>query len=60
MAPLMSVEQMSQWGRLGGRPTDRVAHPQEIARVGLFLLSDAASYVRGQIIPVDDGQQIRL
>jgi 3-oxoacyl-[acyl-carrier protein] reductase len=60
MKPLMSVEQMVQWGRSGGRPTDHVAHPAEIARVGLFLLSDAASYVRGQIIAVDDGQQIRL
>ena len=60
MEPLMSVEQMGQWGRAGGRPTDRVAAPSEIARVGLFLLSDAASYVRGQIIAVDDGQLIRL
>ena len=60
MKPLMTVEQMAQWGRMGGRPTDRVAHPSEIARVGVFLLSDAASYVRGQIISVDDGQQIRL
>jgi 3-oxoacyl-[acyl-carrier protein] reductase len=60
MKPLMTVEQMAQWGRMGGRPTDHVADPAEIARVGLFLLSDAASYVRGQILPVDDGQQIRL
>lgn len=60
MQPLMSVEQMAQWGRMGGRPTDRVAEPEEIARAGLFLLSDAASYVRGQILAVDDGQQIRL
>ena len=60
MQPLMSVEQMAQWGRAGGRPTDHVAHPAEIARVGMFLLSDAASYVRGQIIVVDGGQQIRL
>ena len=60
MKPLMSVEQMAQWGRSGGRPTDHVAAPAEIARVGLFLLSDAASYIRGQIISVDDGQQIRL
>lgn len=60
MSPLMSVEQMAQWGRMGGRPTDRVAHPAEVARVGVFLLSDAASYVRGQIVAVDDGQQIRL
>ena len=60
MQPLMSVEQMAQWGQMGGRPTDRVAAPEEIAKAGLFLLSDAASYVRGQILPVDDGQTIRL
>jgi NAD(P)-dependent dehydrogenase (short-subunit alcohol dehydrogenase family) len=60
MRPLMSVEQMAQWGQAGGRPTSRVADPAEIARAGLFLLSDAASYVRGQILAVDDGQQIRL
>jgi NAD(P)-dependent dehydrogenase (short-subunit alcohol dehydrogenase family) len=60
MRPLMSVEQMAQWGQAGGRPTDRVAESDEIARAGLFLLSDAASYVRGQILSVDDGQQIRL
>jgi len=60
MQPLMTIEQMAQWGAMGGRPTDRVAGPEEIARVGLFLLSNAASYVRGQIIAVDDGQQIRL
>lgn len=60
MKPLMSVEQMAQWGRQGGRPTDRVATPEQIAQVGLFLLSDAASYIRGQIIAVDDGQQVRV
>lgn len=60
MVPLMTVEQMAQWGKMGGRPTDRVAAPEEIARAGLFLLSDAASYVRGQILAVDDGQTIRL
>jgi NAD(P)-dependent dehydrogenase (short-subunit alcohol dehydrogenase family) len=60
MQPLMSVEQMAAWGQMGGRPTNRVAGPEEIARVGVFLLSDAASYVRGQIVAVDDGQQIRV
>jgi NAD(P)-dependent dehydrogenase (short-subunit alcohol dehydrogenase family) len=60
MQPLMSVEQMAAWGRSGGRPTDRVAEPEQIARVGLFLLSNGADYIRGQIIAVDDGQQIRL
>lgn len=60
MQPLMSVEAMAAWGQAGGRPTDRVATPDLIARVGMFLLSDEASYVRGQIIAVDDGQQIRV
>lgn len=60
MQPLMSVEAMAQWGKAGGRPTDRVATPDLVARVGMFLLSDDAAYVRGQIIAVDDGQQIRV
>lgn len=60
MQPLMSVDDMAQWGQDLGRPTDRVATPDMIARVGVFLLSDAASYVRGQIVAVDDGQQIRV
>ncbi|MCE4071499.1 MULTISPECIES: SDR family NAD(P)-dependent oxidoreductase [Pseudomonas] len=60
MQPLMSVDDMAKWGQALGRPTDRVATPDMIARVGVFLLSDAASYVRGQIVAVDDGQQIRV
>ena len=60
MQPLMSVEDMGKWGQMGGRPTDRVATPDMIARVGLFLLSEGATYIRGQIIAVDDGQQIRV
>ena len=60
MQPLMSVEDMAKWGQSLGRPSDRVATPDMIARVGVFLLSDAASYVRGQIVAVDDGQQIRV
>jgi len=60
MQPLMSVEDMAKWGHAMGRPTARVADPEEIARVVMFLLSGAASYVRGQVIAVDDGQQIRL
>jgi len=60
MNSVMSEEQMAEWGQMLGRPTNRVARPEEIARVGVFLLSEAASYVRGQIIAVDDGQQIRV
>jgi NAD(P)-dependent dehydrogenase (short-subunit alcohol dehydrogenase family) len=33
----------------------RAGAPEEIAKVALFLASDAASYVHGQAIPVDGG-----
>lgn len=34
-------------------PMGRMAEPEEVARVALFLASDAASYVSGAIIPMD-------
>lgn len=60
MQPLMTVDQMSEWGKSLGRPSDRVAEPEDMARVGTFLLSDDASYVNGQIVPVDGGIMVRL
>lgn len=60
MQPIMTREQMERWALAGGKPTARVAEPAEIARVGVFLLSDAAAYVRGQIVGVDDGQHVRV
>lgn len=36
-------------------PTRRSGQPEEIAQMACFLLSDRASYVNGQAIPVDGG-----
>jgi 3-oxoacyl-[acyl-carrier protein] reductase len=38
------------WGRLG--------HPEEIANVAVFLVSDAASWITGQTLVVDGGQML--
>lgn len=36
-------------------PLGRLGTPEEVARVALFLASDAASYVTGAIVPMDGG-----
>ncbi|HVN35237.1 MAG TPA: SDR family oxidoreductase [Casimicrobiaceae bacterium] len=36
-------------------PLGRIGTPEEVARVALFLASDAASYVTGAIVPMDGG-----
>jgi NAD(P)-dependent dehydrogenase (short-subunit alcohol dehydrogenase family) len=39
-------------------PMRRLGTPEDIARVVVFLCSDAASYVNGQVVHVDGGHQI--
>jgi NAD(P)-dependent dehydrogenase (short-subunit alcohol dehydrogenase family) len=41
---------------LGRTPMKRLGEPEEIADVAAFLLSDAASYVTGEIVVVDGGR----
>ncbi|NPV25865.1 MAG: 3-oxoacyl-[acyl-carrier-protein] reductase [Firmicutes bacterium] len=36
-------------------PLQRLGHPEDVARVVLFLVSDAAGYITGQVINVDGG-----
>jgi NAD(P)-dependent dehydrogenase (short-subunit alcohol dehydrogenase family) len=42
-----------------GIPLRRIAQPEEIAALVCFLLSDAASYIHGQIIAADGGATVR-
>lgn len=39
----------------GETPMDRVAEPEEVAGIAMFLASDEASYITGANIPVDGG-----
>jgi 3-oxoacyl-[acyl-carrier protein] reductase len=42
-------------GRAASIPLRRYGDPAELGRVAAFLLSPAASYVTGALVPVDGG-----
>jgi NAD(P)-dependent dehydrogenase (short-subunit alcohol dehydrogenase family) len=52
------VPEETQARLAAANPTRRLGRPDDIARVVVFLFSDAASYINGQLLHVDGGHQI--
>jgi NAD(P)-dependent dehydrogenase (short-subunit alcohol dehydrogenase family) len=58
VAPILDSPQLSEDYR-SITPLPRPGEVEDIANVAMFLLSDAASYVTGQVINVDGGLMLR-
>jgi len=52
--PLWNDEEFSRWV-ISRTPLRRWASPQDLAGAAVFLASDAAAFVTGQILYVDGG-----
>ena len=59
MSPVQKKAGEALYGRTLDRiPFGRMGTPEEIAEVALFLASDHARWVTGQVIAVDGGQML--
>lgn len=58
VAPVIDSPELSEDYRIN-TPLPRVGEVTDIANLSLFLLSDAASWITGQLINVDGGQALR-
>lgn len=54
MTEALSAEVKEKW--INEIPLHRAGNPEDIARVALFLASDLAAYVTGQVLQVDGGK----
>ena len=55
MIDLLGHEPTAEDARRAGIPMGRLGTPAEFGAVAAFLLSDAASYLTGCLVPVDGG-----
>ncbi len=52
---IASLDEASRERILGAIPVRRLAEPAEIANLGVFLVSDLASYINGSTVVIDGG-----
>ncbi|MFT4195834.1 SDR family NAD(P)-dependent oxidoreductase [Ottowia sp.] len=57
---VLSASNASGYRTYGTSPLGRIAQPDDVAGAVLYLLSDAARYVNGAILPVDGGSRAAL
>ncbi|MBE6478549.1 MAG: SDR family oxidoreductase [Propionibacteriaceae bacterium] len=55
MVDLLGHEPTAEDARRAGIPMERLGTPEEFGAVAAFMLSDAASYLTGCLLPVDGG-----
>lgn len=55
----VDVASLLTWAEEHGKPSMTVAAPEDVARMGVYLLSDAARNISGQIVAVDGATVVR-